>query len=93
LAPDHNEAHAQLGAFLVASGRVLEGTVHLRAALKSEPKHPLANFILGQLMAKNGRTTEARERYEDALAGQPSHPQELQIREALRLLPPAGPAK
>jgi tetratricopeptide (TPR) repeat protein len=67
LAPDHADAHVNLGRLLHERGRVAEAESHYRRALAIAPSHATAWFDLGVVLEDAGRGTEAISAYRQAL--------------------------
>jgi tetratricopeptide (TPR) repeat protein len=68
LAPDHADAHLNLGRLLHEAGRVTEAEAHYRRALEARPSDATAAFNLGVALEDSRRPHAAAAAYEQALA-------------------------
>ena len=57
--PDHAPAHEALGTLLVTSRRYEEAEMHLRSAVRLDPKSVRANYQLGLVLGRLGKKDEA----------------------------------
>lgn len=73
LAPDHTDAHVNLGRLLHEQKAPAAAEKHYRAALKADPDHDVAAFNLGVALEDLGRMREAGEAYERALELDPEN--------------------
>lgn len=67
LAPDHADAHLNLGRLLHERGDVRGAEIHYRRVLKSREDDPIASFNLGVAMEDRGRLEEASRWYRRAV--------------------------
>ena len=67
-APQHADAHINLGRILHERGDLLAAEEHYRRALESRPNDATANFNLGVALEDAGRHREALEAYQSAIA-------------------------
>lgn len=67
IAPDHADAHVNLGRLLHERGRVAEAESHYRRAVAIKPAHATAWFDLGVVLEDAGRGAEAASAYRQAL--------------------------
>src|SRR5262249_25516642 len=72
LAPDHADAHLNLGRLLHESGRVSEAEARYRRALEARPDDATAAFNLGVALEDLRRPHVAAAAYERALASDPA---------------------
>ena len=70
-APEHTEAHINLGRLLHAAGETSEAEAHYRLALAVRPDDSTALFNLGVVLEDMGRPSEAMAAYKRAIAGDP----------------------
>jgi predicted O-linked N-acetylglucosamine transferase (SPINDLY family) len=75
IAPDHVEAHYNLGLALKRLGRVDEAIAECRAALALRPAFADAWLVLGNALADKGRSDESIEAYRSAIANRPDYAQ------------------
>jgi tetratricopeptide (TPR) repeat protein len=71
LAPDHADAHVNLGRLLHEQDRTSQAASHYRLALESEPNHETAAFNLGVALEDEGCAQEAMQAYRHALESNP----------------------
>ena len=67
LSPNAWTLHQGLGVGYAQEGRIEDAIHHYRAALQSDPRHPIAAFNLGVALEDLGRTAEAIEAYQRAI--------------------------
>ncbi len=66
LAPNHSDAHVNIGRLLQEAGKYKEAEIHYRHALEAEPENLLATFNLGTLFEDIGRIEDAIKAYKSA---------------------------
>lgn len=66
LAPNHAEAHSNLGLTLMSLGKIDEGIEHLQQSLRIQPDNVKARTNLGAALARRGQRTEAAQELERA---------------------------
>jgi tetratricopeptide (TPR) repeat protein len=70
-APEHADAHVNLGRLLHEEGRLAEARTHYRAALAVRPADATAAYNLAVALGDEGRTAEAVHWYQTALQSDP----------------------
>jgi len=70
-APDHADAHVNLGRLLHEEGRLAEARTHYQAALAVRPADATAAYNLAVALGDEGRTAEAVHWYQTALQSDP----------------------
>jgi tetratricopeptide (TPR) repeat protein len=73
LAPNHADAHLNLGRLLHEGGRLLEAERHYRQALLERPRDATAAFNLGVALQDSGRLEEALAAYRRAVEADPGY--------------------
>jgi tetratricopeptide (TPR) repeat protein len=73
LAPEHADAHLNLGCLLHEAGRLTEAEAHYRAAIAARPDDETAAFDLGVALEDLGRPHAAAAAYETALSLDPGY--------------------
>jgi predicted TPR repeat methyltransferase len=74
LAPEHANAHNNLGALSKARGKFAEAATAYQKAIELNPAHVDAHNNMGKLLAAQGRTKEAVGWYCKAITLMPRHP-------------------
>ena len=73
LAPDHAEAHNDLGVTLKNAGRLDEALEHYREAIAVNPGFALAHNNMGSLLGSRGDVQAAIEHFRKAVASKPDY--------------------
>jgi tetratricopeptide (TPR) repeat protein len=73
VAPDHADAHINLGRILHERGELTAAETHYRHALRVRPTDATASFNLGVVLEDQERTGEALDAYRRAIAADPGN--------------------